>query len=116
MNERVNNYCHTVNAVQRHLCNSYCDRNHAKRLRKIQELKEKGDEQSLKLIHDDPLVGIRINCRFAFPKELSTNTYLKITQKVLEVDKVNVFNYSIDVLTKRNDKWLVGHPPHYLAS
>ena len=116
VNERVNNYCHTVNAVQRHLCNSYCDRNHAKRLRKIQELKEKGDEQSLKLIHDDPLVGIRIDCRFAFPKELSTNTYLKITQKVLEVDKVNVFNYSIDVLTKRNDKWLVGHPPHYLES
>ena len=39
-----------------------------KHLYKIQELKEKGDEESLKLLNNDLLVGIPINYRFGFPK------------------------------------------------
>lgn len=59
---------------------------------------------------------MQIDCRFNFPNNLSNNTHLKISQKVVEIDKAHVFHYRINVLTKMNYKWLIAHPPHYLES
>ena len=109
-------YYHAVNTVERYLYNSYCDRNHAKLLCKIQELKEKGDKESLKLLSDNPLVGISINYRFEFPKKLSNKTHLKIIQKVVIINNIHVFKCSIKIFTKRNNKWLVVNPSHFLES
>ena len=86
--------------MKRHLCSSYCDRNSTRHLHKIQKLKHKDDEESLKLLRDDPLVGIPVECRFSFPKRLSDSTKLKIVQKVIFINNVYRFTYSIEVLTK----------------
>ena len=65
--------------MQRHACGSYCNCNHAKYMKKMQELKEKGDPESLQYLRDDPLVGIPIDCRFKYPKLLDLNMHLEIT-------------------------------------
>ena len=88
---REHQHCRTVNAVKRHLYNSYYDRNHAKRLRKTQELKEKGDKESSKLLRDDPLVSAPIDCGFGFPKQMSSNARLKIAQKVIVINNAHAF-------------------------
>ena len=116
LNDRKHQCCRTINAVEKHLCNSYCDRDHTKHLRKTQELKEKGDEESLKLLRDDPLVGMPIDCRFSFPKQTFSTARLKIVQKVVVINNTHTFKCSVEVVTKRNDKWLVAHPPHFIKS
>jgi len=113
---RLNHYCQICNGIHCHFCNSYCNRNHTKRLKKIKELKEKGDPKSLCILREDPLVGILINCRFDFGKPISENTKLRIVQKEVVFGKKVIFQYRIEVITKRNDKWLVSHPKPFLES
>ena len=79
-------------------------------------MKKKGDEQSLRLLREDPLVEIPMICRFGFPKPLCNNTYLKITQTAVPVGDFHHFSYSIDVVYKHNDRWLVVHPRYLLES
>jgi len=113
---RLNYYCQTCNSVQYHFCNSYCDRNHTKRLKKIKELKEKGNSESLHILREDSLVGIPINCRFDFRKPISKNTKLRIIQKQVAFGEKVIFQYRIEVVTKKNDKWLVSHLKPFLES
>ena len=85
-----------------------------KHLHKIQELKEKRDEESLKLVHNDPLVSISIDCRFDFLKIIPNSMCLKVIQKVIVVNNTHRFKHSIKVATKKNDEWLVALPFYFL--
>jgi len=55
-------------------------------------------------------------CRFGFAKSLSDDTYLKITKTAVPIGNFHCFSYSIDVVHKRNDRWLVAHPRYLLES
>ena len=61
-------YCCTANTIERYSCNSYYNCNNMKCLHKIEEFKEKRDEELQKILHNDPLVSIPIDCRFGFLK------------------------------------------------
>ena len=62
------------------------------------------------------MVGIPIEYRFSFPEKLSDFIKLKIIQKVIFINNIYRFTYSIEILIKRNDKWLVAHLLHFLES
>ena len=85
-------------------------------MKKIQELKEKGDPESLQLLTDDPLVGIPIDYRFDYPKLLDLNMHLEITQWAVPCGNSYTFLYSINILTKRNNRWLVSHLCYFSES
>jgi len=118
-NERTPNYCELCNVVERHVCNDYCDKNSTKRAKKRAELLAENTDRARELLKD-PLLGIPIKCRFSFPKPMcDVGTHVKIIQDAVCVNKDRnefIIEYRIEMITDRNDKWLVCHPRHLLES
>ena len=42
--------------------------------------------------------------------------HVKIIKNVITIGDKDSFKYNIEIITKRNDKWLVSHPRHFLES
>ena len=89
-------YCELVNTVQRHWCSAYCGGN------------VEGGE-----------------CRFGFPLKLQEQTHMRIVEYIGNVRKKNsdgsigarnVLRYRIELMTKRNDRWLNSHNRKFLES
>jgi len=67
-------------------------------------------------LRENPLVGIPILCRFDYSKPLSEIKKLKIVQKQVVFGEKIIFQSRIEVVTKRNNKWLVSYQKHFLES
>ena len=105
--------------VERYVYDDYCDKNSSKRAKKKAELLAENTKSTRELLKD-PLLGIPIKCRFSFPCSIcDVGTHVKIIQDAVYMDKdKNEFKmeYRIEMITDRNDKWLVCHPRHLLES
>ena len=80
-NDSPLHYYQMCNGIQHHFRNSYCNRNHVKWLKKIKELKEKGDPEWLHISQEDLLVGMPSICRFECGKSMLKNKKMHIVQK-----------------------------------
>jgi hypothetical protein len=81
--EKEEQYCNVLNAVERHKCSNYCLR-----------IKSRG----------------AMECRGGFPHELRGKTIVRVLQKKKQSkDGRKEINSSIELLTKRNDCWLNSH-------
>ena len=89
-------YCQLVNSVQRHWCSAYCGGN---------------TEDS--------------ECRFGFPLKLQEQTHISVVEYIGNVRKKlsngtvrerSVLRYRIELMTKRNDRWLNSHNRKFLES
>jgi len=89
-------YCNLVNTVQRHYCSKYCGGN----------------------VEDG-------SCRFGFPLKLQEKTHISIVEYIGNLRRKNsdgtvgarnVLRYRIELMTKRNDRWLNSHNQNFLES